>query len=187
MAKPLHDRLSQALSSASKADRAIATFMLSEPRSLPFETAASLAEKVGVSEPTVGRFCRAIGYDGFKDLKRNLKNDMGDQPWLIGDRLRDLQARTKAGEDQLTRGLELEMAALVAVYEIAHSPRWDAVVKRLAKQVRSTPPGFQTERGMAQIFVNQLQYLRDRRAACWMWPAATSPKSWRWATRTLRW
>jgi DNA-binding MurR/RpiR family transcriptional regulator len=54
MAKPLHDRLSQALSSASKADRAIATFMLSEPRTLPFETAASLAEKVGVSEPTVG-------------------------------------------------------------------------------------------------------------------------------------
>jgi DNA-binding MurR/RpiR family transcriptional regulator len=95
MSKPLRDRLTEALGSASKADRALASYMLSDMGTLPFETAASLATKVGVSEPTVGRFARAIGYDGFKDLKRNLKNDMGDQPWLIGDRLRDLQARTQ--------------------------------------------------------------------------------------------
>jgi len=161
MSKPLRDRLSDAVVSASKADRALATFMLAELSGLPFETAASLAGKVGVSEPTVGRFCRAIGYDGFKDLKKNLKNDMGDQPWLIGDRLRDLRARTSAGEDQLTRGLELEMAALVAVYEAAHKPEWDTVVKRLARAETVHAIGFQTERGMAQIFVNQLQYLRD--------------------------
>lgn len=161
MSKPLRDRLTEALPSASKADRALANYMLSDMGTLPFENAASLAAKVEVSEPTVGRFCRAIGYDGFKDLKANLKNDMGDQPWLIGDRLRDLRARTQAGEDQLTRGLELEMAALVSVYETAHSPEWDTVVKRLAKARTVYAVGFQTERGMAQIFVNQLQYLRE--------------------------
>ncbi|MBO6601884.1 MULTISPECIES: MurR/RpiR family transcriptional regulator [Paracoccaceae] len=161
MSRPLRDRLNEALATASKADRALAGYMLSDMSTLPFETAASLAVKVGVSEPTVGRFCRSIGYDGFKDLKKNLKNDMGDQPWLIGDRLRDLQARTKAGEDQLARGLELEMAALVAVYEAAHSPDWHRAVKRLAGARRVFAAGFQTERGMAQIFVNQLQYLRE--------------------------
>ncbi|MDH5530874.1 MAG: MurR/RpiR family transcriptional regulator, partial [Paracoccaceae bacterium] len=138
-----------------------ANYMLTELANLPFETAASIAAKTQVSEPTVGRFCRTIGYEGFKDLKRSLRNDMGDGPWLIGDRLRDLQARTKAGEDQLGRGLELEMAALVAVYEAAHSAEWDIVVKRLAKAKTVYACGFQTERGMAQIFVNQLQYLRD--------------------------
>ncbi len=161
MSKPLRDRLTEALGSASKADRALASYMLSELSSLPFETAASLAEKVEVSEPTVGRFCRAIGYDGFKDLKASLRNDMSDQPWLIGDRLRDLQARTKAGEDQLTRGLELEMGALVAVYEAANLPEFATVVKRLATTRTVYATGFQTERGMAQIFVNQLQYLRE--------------------------
>jgi len=161
MSKPLRDRLSDAVVSASKADRALATYMLADLSGLPFETAASLAARVGVSEPTVGRFCRAIGYGGFKDLKKNLKNDMGDQPWLIGDRLRDLRARTNAGEDQLTRGLELEMAALVAVYEAAYTSEWDIVVKRLARAESVYAIGFQTERGMAQIFVNQLQYLRD--------------------------
>jgi DNA-binding MurR/RpiR family transcriptional regulator len=35
---------------------------------LPFEPAASIADEVEVSEPTVGRFCRAVGYKSFKDL-----------------------------------------------------------------------------------------------------------------------
>lgn len=161
MTQNLRERLTDAVSSSSKADRALATYMLAEFASLPFENAASLAAKVGVSEPTVGRFCRAIGYDGFKDLKKNLRSDMGDQPWLIGDRLRDLQQRTKAGEDQLTGGLELEMAALVTVYEAALTPEWDRVVKRLAQAKTIFVVGFQTERGIAQIFANQLQYIRD--------------------------
>jgi DNA-binding MurR/RpiR family transcriptional regulator len=162
MSKSLRDRLKKAVTSASKADRALAAYMLAEFGNLPFETAASLAAKVEVSEPTVGRFCRAMGYDGFKDLKKNLRNDMGDNPWLIGDRLRDLRERSKAGEDQLTGGLELEMAALVAVYEAAYTPEWDRVVKRLARAKSIFAVGFQTERGIAQIFVNQMQYLRDR-------------------------
>lgn len=162
MSKSLRERLNEAVSSASKADRALAAYMLAEFANLPFETAASLAAKVEVSEPTVGRFCRAMGYDGFKDLKKNLRNDMGDKPWLIGDRLRDLQERSEAGEDQLTGGLELEMAALVAVYEAAYTPEWDRVVKRLARAKSIFAVGFQTERGIAQTFVNQMQYLRDR-------------------------
>ena len=162
MTKTLRERLSDAVLSASKADRALATYMLAEFGTLPFETAASLAAKVEVSEPTVGRFCRAIGYDGFKDLKLNLRSDMGDQPWLIKDRLRDLQERTLAGEDQLTRGLELEMAALVAVYEAAHTPEWKRVVKRLATAPSVFVVGFQTERGIAEVFAHQLQYLRDK-------------------------
>lgn len=124
--------------------------MLAEFANLPFETAASMAAKVEVSEPTVGRFCRAMGYEGFKDLKKNLRNDMGDQSWLIGDRLRDLRERSKAGKDQLTRGLELEMAALVAVYEADFTPEWDRVVKRLVQAKSIFAVGFQTERGVAQ-------------------------------------
>ena len=162
MTKTLRERLNDALASASKADRALATYMLAEFGTLPFETAASLAAKVEVSEPTVGRFCRAIGYKGFKDLKRNLRVDMGDQPWLIKDRLRDLQQRTLAGTSELTRGLELEMAALVAVYEAAHTPEWERVVKRLATVQAVFVAGFQTERGIADLFAHRLQYLRDR-------------------------
>jgi DNA-binding MurR/RpiR family transcriptional regulator len=155
-------RLSDCLAHASKADKAIASYMLSKLSSIPFETAASLATKVEVSEPTVGRFCRSLGYSSFKDLKDHLQQDVGDKPWLISDRLRDFQHRAQAGEDQLGRGLQLEIAALVAVYEIAQTSEWKRVVTRLAHAPAIFATGFQTERGMAQIFVNQLQYLRDR-------------------------
>ena len=103
MEKSVRDRLSTALSGASKADKTISNYMLTTLATLPFETAASIATKVKVSEPTVGRFCRSIGYKSFKDLKEHLKDDIGSSPWLVSDRLRDLQERTMAGEDQLAR------------------------------------------------------------------------------------
>ena len=65
-------RLGAALSQATKTEKAIASYMLANLNGLPFETAATLAEKVGVSEPSVGRFCRAIGYRHFKALKKPL-------------------------------------------------------------------------------------------------------------------
>ncbi len=145
----------------SKADRSLASYMLAQLNGLAFDTAATLADKVGVSEPTVGRFCRSLGYKSFKDLKAHLRDDLGDKPWLISDRLGEMQARAKAGEDHLARGLELEIAGLVSVYELAHSPEWSRVAKRLATTRRVYVTGFQTERGVAQIFANQLQYLRD--------------------------
>ncbi|MFQ6550633.1 MurR/RpiR family transcriptional regulator [Aestuariibius sp. 2305UL40-4] len=161
MSASVRERLTTSLATASKADRILANFMLSELSNLPFETAASLAAKVEVSEPTVGRFCRTVGYKSFKDLKDHLKQDIGQQPWLVSDRLQDLRKRVAAGEDQLAAGLELEISALVAIYELARTPEWTRVVKRLATTANVYAVGFQTERGMAQILVNQLQYLRD--------------------------
>jgi len=162
MPDSLRHRLSASLTAASKADRATASYMLAELNTVPFETAASLAVKVGVSEATVGRFCRTLGYKSFRDLKDHLQRDIGDRPWLIADRLREFEEQARGGEDQLARGLKLEMAALVAVYELAHTPEWGRAVKRLATASAVFAVGFQTERGMAQVFVHQLQYIRDR-------------------------
>jgi DNA-binding MurR/RpiR family transcriptional regulator len=157
----VRDRLRACLTTGSKADRALASYILAKTGSVPFETAATLAEKVGVSEPTVGRFCRTLGYASFKDLKSQLKQDIGDRPWLISDRLKAFQARALAGENPLAQSLQLEMAGLVAVYELAQSEPWKVVVARLATARRVFVAGFQTERAMAHMFAHQLQYLRD--------------------------
>ena len=44
-------------------------------------------------------------------LKAELKEDIGDRPWLIGDRLREFRERNRKGDDELARSLELEIAA----------------------------------------------------------------------------
>ena len=158
---PLRQRLTACLSDGSRSDRALASYVLARTDSIPFETAASLGEKVGVSEATVGRFCRSLGYKSFKDLKDQLRGDIGDRPWLIADRLKEFQEQARQSADPLGRSLELEMAGLVAVYELARGEDWQRVVARLATARRVFVAGFQTERGMAHMFAHQLQYLRD--------------------------
>jgi len=92
-------------------------------------------------------------------LKADLQGDIGERPWLIGDRLRDYRERSRRG-DEMARGLEMEIAALVANYELAQSKEWKRAVKRLAHVPEIFIAGFQTERGLAQYLANQLQYLR---------------------------
>ena len=161
MTGTVRQRLTDNLQKGSSANRAIASYMLANLSELPFETAMTVAEKVGVSELTVGRFCRALGYQHFKDLKADLKTDIADTPWLVGDRLRAFQAASKRGGGDLARSLELEMAALVRVYELAGSEQMKAVVARLATRERIFIVGFQSERGIAVTMAHLLQYLRD--------------------------
>ncbi len=139
--------------------RAIASFMLAELSDLPFETAASLAARIGVSEVSIGRFCRAIGYANLKDLKDHLKDDIGEQPWLIKDRLQALRSTSGQREERLTQGLEAEMAGLVGIYELARTTAWQTAVARFTTCSRVLVAGFQTERGLAQYFAHQLQYV----------------------------
>lgn len=155
----VRQRLTASLEHGTRSERSLATYMLANLNTLPFETAATLATKVKVSEPSVGRFCRSIGYRHFKALKADLQADIGERPWLIGDRLRDYRERSRRG-DELARGLEMEIAALVSNYELAQSKEWKRAVKRLAHIPNIFVAGFQTERGLAQYLVNQLQYVR---------------------------
>lgn len=161
MSGTARQRLTESLQSGTGAGRSIAAYMLANLSDLPFETAVTVAEKVGVSELTVGRFCRSIGYQHFKDLKADLKVDIGDSPWLIGDRLREFQARSRENDVGLSKSLELELATTVRVYELAQTPRMKAVVKRLAAAERVFIAGFQSERGIAATMAHLLQYVRD--------------------------
>src|SRR5690242_2462105 len=95
----LRDRLAAFLPQATRAEHAIASYILGNLGEIPFETGASLAKKVGVSELTVGRFCRTLGYERFKDLKGDLKDDLGERHWLIADRLQAFQQRARGSDD----------------------------------------------------------------------------------------
>ena len=156
----LHQRLMLAAESGTPSERTLAHYLASNLPSLPFETAASVAAKVGLSEASVGRFCRSIGFRHLKDLKSSLQVDLGEKAWLIGDRLQDFHQRSQQGNGELARALEREIAALVSVYELAATPDFTACVDRLARRRSVWVAGFQTERGHAAELVHNLQYLR---------------------------
>lgn len=160
MSDAVRDRLKANLESATGADKAVANYMLTNLHSLPFENAGTLAEKIGVSEITIGRFCRKLGYKHFKELKTELGETIGNQPWLVGDRLKEFSEQSRQG-NSVAKAIEKKISALIQLNDIAQKPGWKRAAKRIASADKVFVVGFQTERGLAQYFANQLQYLRN--------------------------
>lgn len=68
----LLDSLRTQLDSLSKSERKVALAVLKNPNLAVAENITALARNAQVSEPTVVRFCRTIGYDGWQEFKLKL-------------------------------------------------------------------------------------------------------------------
>ena len=47
-----------------KSERAVGEFVLEDPKSIINMKTAEASEKIGISEPTLIRFCKALGFSG---------------------------------------------------------------------------------------------------------------------------
>lgn len=65
----LLERLAEIRPALSPSERRVADLVARAPESIPRKTLATLSEEADVSEPTVLRFCRSLGVDGFSDFK----------------------------------------------------------------------------------------------------------------------
>ena len=59
-----------------KSELKVADHVLLDPAAVMHSSMADLAHNVGISEPTIVRFCRAIGCSGFQDLKLKLAQSL---------------------------------------------------------------------------------------------------------------
>lgn len=69
--------ISESLGEMRKSERKVADFVMEDPASILNMRISDLAGGAGVSEPTVIRFCRALGYDGFQAFKLQLARYLG--------------------------------------------------------------------------------------------------------------
>lgn len=65
-------RIEQQLPDLSTAESKVARLILDQTQAVARSTLAEVAQLAAVSEPTVIRFCRSIGYDGWPDFKIKL-------------------------------------------------------------------------------------------------------------------
>jgi DNA-binding MurR/RpiR family transcriptional regulator len=158
---PLGERIASGYPGMTPSSRRIASYMLANEHLLPFEHAAAIAAKVGVSAMTVGRFLRSLGYGGFGQLKNELRGAAVSPGLLVSDRLDRIRGNDPNGE-ALHDNLQLEVNALIAVYEQVGTPLWKQTVARLAASDQVFVAGFQTLGGLAADFAARLQYLRSR-------------------------
>lgn len=158
---PLLRRLRADLEGFSSAERAVARHIIAHYTTLPFETAQSLADKAGVSEITVGRFARKLGYRNFKALRSELRDSSSEAtPWLIGDELAEF-VQSERAPDGLEASLQREIHSLAEVHKLTETPAWAQAAALLARSRTVHIAGFQTERGIAMLLANHLQFMRD--------------------------
>ncbi|WP_066959894.1 transcriptional regulator HexR [Microbulbifer sp. Q7] len=73
-------RISEQLSSMRKSERKVAEYILANPGEIIHMRIVDLATEAQVSEPTVVRFCRAVGCSGFQEFKLNLAQQLASSP-----------------------------------------------------------------------------------------------------------
>ena len=76
----LLDSIRTHINSLSKSEKKVAATILANPQLALAENLTALAKNAEVSEPTVIRFCRAIGYEGWHDFKLKLAQSLVGTP-----------------------------------------------------------------------------------------------------------
>jgi DNA-binding MurR/RpiR family transcriptional regulator len=151
MSSRVAQRLASHYDRLTVSERMIAGWLTENLDQLPFETAASIGQRVGVSAMTVARLIKSLGYDNLAALKDDLRGEARDAPWLLTRPAPSADAR-----------LQAETAAIAGVYAQAESPEWAAVVALLATAPAVRVAGFQTEEGLAAGFARHLSYVRPQ-------------------------
>ena len=83
---PLLIQLEAARERLSKAEQQVADYVLVHPHDIMHQSIAVLAGNIGVSQPTVARFCLALGFTGFKEFKLRLIQSLaGGVPFVNRD------------------------------------------------------------------------------------------------------
>jgi len=142
-ADDVHERLASAR--LSPAQRRIARYVIDHRDAAAFSTSESIAQQVGVSQPSVSRFAAALGYARFSDFKRAL------QTWARAE----LSAPTPP--DDTTSALAGAIAAEIANLQwLSQSPSLGDQVSRVGRALMSSTSlpviGLRISRSFAQHF-----------------------------------
>jgi len=153
MTQDLKKKLRSRWHTFTASEQRIAGYLVQNLSGLPFETAASLGQRVGVSAMTVGRFLRKLGYAGLAEMKEELR---GDTAWLKYYHS-PAPAEEPGARDE---NLEAEIRAVSAIHALARGEEWNAIVRLLASADRVSVASFQLGRFLGLMFATLLQQIR---------------------------
>jgi len=130
--------ISGSLASLRKSERKVAKFVLADPAVILNMRIIDLANQSRVSEPTVLRFCRALGYDGFKSFKLQLARYLGSNGIYSQFSVSDSDSIT----DVSKKVFDSTIGSLIAVREELDIPALESAIEALAIAERVEFYGF---------------------------------------------
>lgn len=129
------ERISALYSTLNEAERRVADFVLNHPDEARGCSVIHLSDRSGVSETTVVRFCRSIGFKGYADFKLALVAELAPQrespPEVHGD---------VSAEDDLSqlvqKVLHMDVQAVASTMELLDMAQFERAVEALANARR---------------------------------------------------
>lgn len=101
---PLLRRLKDGADGYSANQRVLARYVLAHYRTVAFDTVARLAEDSGVSEATIVRFAKALGYDGYPAFQQEIQH-------LVRAELRGIERFRRSAVKKLPARTPLDLVA----------------------------------------------------------------------------
>lgn len=154
-AASLEKRIENVWDSLSSAERRAAACMRARGSLLSLDTGAALAQEAGVSQMTVSRLLKKMGFQGVAALKRALREDEA----LDAIDLKDRNERLLDGS--IGDFLKREAEAVLALAELVASDRWREAVEVVHGADDVVVAGFQMLRGHVEDFARRLSTYRD--------------------------
>ena len=104
------EKIKQEFDTMTKSERQVASYFLGHINDFTFYTLDRVADEIGISTTSVIRFCRKIGFAGFKDFQDTLRGEVKYQPSLPAKFQRTL--KDSIDNDLLAQTLQQEIRCL---------------------------------------------------------------------------
>lgn len=156
----LGQKLKQYIKTGTPAERRIARYFSEHLTELPFETASSVADRLELSPMTVGRFLRALGYQGLDGIKDHLRENTAPVTLQLSNVLEQLQKDANDGSPIASQIAE-QVEMLQHIYGLTNQPQWlDAAttVVSSSEVFVTSHPGFA---GLGRHLSGRLEFARD--------------------------
>lgn len=159
MTQNLSEKITSSYSSFTKSEKVLGEYFIENLHELPFETLNTIAQSCQVSDMTVGRFVRSLGYKNLNELKSALR-EQANATHLELDDISKRRVDYFTDEIGLRSSLEKEIKKICDVYALCETEIWGEVVHLIAHRRHVQVIGFQAAMGLALDFATTLKYIR---------------------------
>jgi len=159
MTRDFLDVLSASLDEMSKRQRAVADYILEHGGGASHETAASLAAHAGVSESTVVRFAVFMGYNGYPEMQKALRNSLRKRMTTV-ERIEDVNERVDEN-DILDGVLEGDAEMIVTAKDELDRDSFVKAANMLMNARKVYVVGMRSSAMLAQFMNHYLRLLLD--------------------------
>lgn len=150
------DRIAALENQYSKSERRIVDYLLSNPHEFARSNVRDVAEATSVSEPTVVRFCRRVGCEGFRDLKLQLVEDLAYRQALREGGVNDakLAPITDIRKQQIAQNVY--SSATAAIQNCVNRIDWDTIEEAASAIIKARRTIICGVGGSSSIFAQEL-------------------------------